>query len=349
MARATSPSTAIPTSTAPTMPHGVHCSGSRIPSRAYVAKPCIRGTIPLGPALSCGLKPLQVRIVDDRPDEPFEELFEPFQLEGAPTGETRRVEPRSREVPVIRNGGGKGGPPTGVPCPSCGTHNPPFNRHCDSCGARLSQAPLPVAPQPMLRTTAGARALMVLAGVILTVALLALAVNLFRRGDATAATTTTSTTTAPVLDIEALEPMRIDCTSELPSFPCDGLIDGDPTTDWNAEAGGVGAVITILFNPPVQISEIIFYNLDDPERFARNARIKGIEIKSDDLPQATIEELLDSSQPQRIQLASLSTARVEITITSAYPGETYDGKEPFPELALKELAFYGRLAPQTSG
>ena len=96
-------------------------------------------------------------------------------------------------------------------------------------------------------------------------------------------------------------------------------------------------------------AKILLKEVDDPERFARNARIKGIEIKIDDLPQATIEELLDSSQPQRIQLASLSTARVEITITSAYPGETYDGKEPFPELALKELAFYGRLAPQTSG
>ena len=83
-----------------------------------------------------------------------------------------------------------------MPCPSCGTLNPPFNRHCDSCGARLSQAPLPVAPQPMLRTTAGARALMVLAGVILTVALLALAVNVFRNGgDGTAESTTTSTTT----------------------------------------------------------------------------------------------------------------------------------------------------------
>ena len=133
----------------------------------------------------------------DRPDEPFDEGFEPFELEDTPTGETRRAAPRPKEAPAPRSGGGRGGPPTGVPCPSCGTHNPPFNRHCDSCGARLSQAPLPVAPQPMLRTTAGARALMVLAGVILTVALLALAVNVFKGGDGTPESTTTSTTTQP--------------------------------------------------------------------------------------------------------------------------------------------------------
>ena len=124
----------------------------------------------------------------DKPDEPLDELFEPFELEDTPTGETRRAVPRPKEAPAGRaGGGGKGGPPAGVPCPSCGTLNPPSNRHCDSCGARLSQAPLPVAPQPMLRTTAGARALMVLAGVILTVAVLALAVNVFRNGDGTAA------------------------------------------------------------------------------------------------------------------------------------------------------------------
>jgi hypothetical protein len=302
------------------------------------------------PAPECGpAAPSQVRIVNDRPDEPFDEQFEPFELEDTPTGETRRAVPRPNEGSAARSGGGKGGPPTGVPCPSCGTLNPPFNRHCDSCGARLSQAPLPVAPQPMLRTTAGARALMVLAGVILTVALLALAVNVFRNGDGTAESTTTTTTTTPELDIVKLEPIRADCTSELASFPCRALIDNDPDNDWNAEAGGVGTVITFLFSPPVQITEVILYNLDDAERFERNARIEGIEIVVDDLPQATIAELEDTNEPQRVQLRSLRTSSVTITITRAIPGQTYEGKEPFPELALKEVAFYGRVSPETTG
>ena len=283
--------------------------------------------------------------MDDRPDE----TFEPFELEGAPTGETRRVAPRPKEAPAARSGGGRGGPPTGVPCPSCGTHNPPFNRHCDSCGARLSQAPLPVAPQPMLRTTAGARALMVFAGVLLFIALSWLAVSVFRNGDGTAESTTTSTTSQPPLDIQQLNPIRVDCTSELPSFPCSALIDDDPDNSWNAQAGGVGTVLTFLFSPPVQIAEVILYNLEDTERFERNARIKGIDIVIDDLPQATIADLDDTNEPQRVQLRSLRTSSVTITITSAYPGQTYEGREPFSELAAQEIVFYGRVSPETGG
>jgi len=291
----------------------------------------------------------QVRTVNDRPDEPFDEPFEPFELDETPTGETRRAAARPPQGPATRPGGGRGGPPSGVPCPSCGTPNPPFNRHCDSCGARLSQAPLPVAPQPMLRTTAGARALMVFAGVLLFIALSWLAVTFFRKGDGTALSTTTTTTSRPEIGIEKLQPIRIDCTSQLTDFPCSALTDDDPNNSWNAREGGVGTVITVLFAPPVQIAEVIFYNLQDTERFLRNARIQGLEIVIDDLPQATIADLKNDNDPQRVQLRSLRTSSVTITITSAHPGQTYEGKEPFRELALQEIAFYGRISPETTG
>ena len=52
-------------------------------------------------------------------------------------------------------------PRTEVPqvvCPSCGTHNPNYNRHCEACGARLTKGPLPVAPPPLIRATPGSRA-----------------------------------------------------------------------------------------------------------------------------------------------------------------------------------------------
>jgi len=201
----------------------------------------------------------------------------------------------------------------------------------------------------MLRTTAGARALMVFAGVLLVIALSWLAVSVFRGGGTAAETTTTSTTTTPTLDIVRLQPFVVTCTSELASYPCSALIDEDPDNDWNAREGGVGAVLTFLFNPTVQIAEVIFYNLDDPERFARNARIKAIEIVIDDLPQATIATLENTNEPQRVQLRSLHTSRVVITITSAFPGATYEGREPYPELALQEIAFFGRVSPATGG
>ena len=58
-------------------------------------------------------------------------------------------------------------------------------------------------------------------------------------------------------------------------------------------------------------------NIDDDEGFTRNARIKGIEVVIDDLSQSTIVELDDTnSEPQRIQIRSLRTSSLTITISS---------------------------------
>jgi hypothetical protein len=291
--------------------------------------------------------------VDDKPIDTFDDLFEPFELEGNPEAEEQES-PRGSSAPIRTEptpGAGAGSPGSILPCPSCGAPNPHLNRHCESCGARLMRGSMPVAPQPMMRTTAGARALMVLAGVILTVAVLALVVNVFRGGEETAAATSSSTTTstAPTLNIVELQPIRADCSSDLASFPCSALIDDDPTNSWNATEGGVGTEITFFFSPPVQITEMFIHNLEDEERFMRNARMKGLEIVIDDLPQATVTELLDTNEPQRVQIRSLRTSSLTIRITSAYPGQAYEGLEPFRELAAQEITFYGRVSPDVGG
>jgi hypothetical protein len=283
---------------------------------------------------------------DDRIDG-FDDLFEPFELEDRPPGDaptrTKKGDPGSagREVPQVRQP---------VPCPSCGSANPPFNRHCEACGARLSQTPLPVAPQPMLRTTAGARALMVLAGVIFTVAILALAYNVFRSDPEEAAETTTTTTTlVPPVGVVELSPVRAECTTDLPSFPCTALVDDDPSNSWNALDGGIGDEIVFLFSPAVQITDMFIYNLDDTERFLRNARIRGYEITIDDLQQAIVGEFEDTAEPQKIEIRSLRTNRLTLTITSSYAGIIYEGREPFRELALQEVTFFGREVPDAGG
>jgi hypothetical protein len=280
--------------------------------------------------------------------ETFEDLFEPFELEqqeqqqrqarvGAPGADTGEVAPVKA-------------PPTTAYCNSCGSANSPENRHCEACGALLARSRTPVAPQPMLRTTAGGRALLVLAGIVLTVAVLALFVNLIRNdGGETpvASSSTTSSSLATDLTTE-LAPIRVDCneTSELAAFPCEALIDGDPATYWNAPDGGIGAELTFLFSPAVQITEMLITNLDDDERFLRNARIKGIEVLIDDLPQATVAELEDTQDVQRIQIRSLRTSSLTIRITSAYPGQSVGDNEPFPELAAQSITFFGRAAPE---
>jgi hypothetical protein len=282
----------------------------------------------------------------------FDNLFEPFDLAGDPDRSATRSVPEPEAMPPGQQTTGDvpvvGGPM--VYCASCGNPNDSANRHCELCGARLARSHTPIAPQPMLRTTAGARALVVLSAIILGVALLALVINLFGGDDAAVAESTTSTATSlATLPIAELVPIRADCTLTLDGFPCSALIDDDTGNRWNATEGGIGAELTFFFSPPVQITEMFVMNVEDEERFARNARIKGMEIVIDDLSQATIVELDDTNaEPQRVQIRSLRTSSLTVTITSAYPGTSFDGKEPFPELALQGVQFFGRTAPEAS-
>jgi hypothetical protein len=281
------------------------------------------------------------------PNDPFDDLFDPIDSSrGKPSGQDSVPVEAGEPGGAVRDG-------AHVYCAACGNPNHPSNRHCEICGARISRSQTPVAPQPMLRTTAGARALVVLSSIVLSVALLALIINSFGGGggEETASTSSTSTTLAAV-PIGDLTPIRVDCTSELTAFPCAALIDDDPTNRWNAtpDSGIVGAELTFFFSPPVQITEVFLTNVTDDEGFARNARIRGIEIGIDDLAQTTIVELDDTNEePQRIQIRSLRTSSVTMTITSAYPGTSFEGKEPFLELALQEIQFFGRVAPEPSG
>lgn len=284
---------------------------------------------------------------EDRNDQ-FDNLFEPFQLgsESDPASGPAEARPTETGEQPLAGAGGN----TQVYCASCGSPNVASNRHCEMCGARLQRTYTPVAPQPMLRTTAGARALVVLSAIVLGVALLAVVINIFGGSEPEVEATTVSTvTTLATVPIGELAPIRIDCTLTLPSFPCDALIDDDPLNRWNASDGGIGAELTFFFSPPVQITEMFLVNVEDDEPFTRNARIKGMEVVIDDLSQSTIVELDDTNaEPQRVQIRSLRTSSLTITITSAYPGASIDGKEPFTELALQDVQFYGRVAPEAS-
>lgn len=267
----------------------------------------------------------------------FENLFEPFALENE--GATETVEQPQQEQQVVQL--------QAIYCSSCGATNDAENRHCEACGARLTRSQMPVAPKPMMRTTAGARAVIVLASIVLGVTILAVIVNVFRDGGETVADSSTTTVTSlATVPIGELVPIRVDCTSELPAFPCSALIDDDETNSYNAREGGVDTELTFLFSPPVQITEMFIQNLEEEERFLRNARMRGIEVLIDDLPQATVVDLDDTQDSQRIQIRSLRTSSLTIRMTSAYPGQSFEGREPFPELAIQEITFFGRASPE---
>ena len=238
-----------------------------------------------------------------------------------------------------------------VNCPSCGAANPTHNRHCEECGARITQGPLPVAPQPMIRTTAGARALAVILGVVAVVAVLAFAWNaIFGGGDEPPPDETTTTSTSQVAaSPQQYMPISVNCSSTLEvaadRFACDNLIDG---TDryWNDQsAQGRDAFIEFTFAEPIAIEQIVFKNVVDDDAFKKNYRVKGFEIVTDDLPDRPfIDQLDDDNRSQLILLATLRTRQLTFRVTSTYAAEAVTGETPFNELAIDEFEFYGRPA-----
>ncbi len=296
---------------------------------------------------------------DDRSDQ-FDDLFEPFELDDAPppipprsevppahpgTEVTEELSMNTGEVPTQQHVTTHAEGENTVACPSCGALNPAFNHHCERCGSRLSQDPMPIAASPLSRSSAGGRALGVLAAVVLVVALVALMINIFRGGDDTAlpATSTSSTTTTQPVIVSEILPSSAKASSQLSDrFGAENLIDGDPETRWNDDGlHGVGAWLEFTFPRPVQITEIEFENVTDDEAFRRNYKIQGYTITLDDLNVPISGRLLNSNDPQRVKVASLETVTLRIDVTTTHLAEPVGTNPPFDELALQEVRFFG--------
>jgi len=301
---------------------------------------------------------------DDRNDQ-FDDLFEPFELADSSTGDQSTMPPRdditetfnppptppasghTEEQPVHHDHDATAGDPAEmVGCPSCGARNPAFNHHCERCGSRLSQDPMPIAPAPAARASAGGRALGVLAAVVLVVALFALMMNIFRSGepDITGPDMTSSSTTTTVLaqTVELFAASATASSQVADSFGPENLIDGDPETRWNDDSQrGVDAWIEFTFATPVQIRQIEMVNVTDDVAFKRNFKIQGYTITVNDLNVPISGRLANSNEPQTVQIASLDTIKLTINVTTTHPAESVGDLPPFQELALEAVKFFG--------
>lgn len=281
--------------------------------------------------------------------DPFDDLFEAFELEeGPPAKGDEPAPPAKRTAPAAAAAPERVEAPepvASVVCTSCGSSNPAHNRHCEECGARLGSGPLPVAPAPMIRATPGGRALTVLGGVLLIVLVAVLFMNLRGSGDTTTTTLEAATTTSLGPNVRPLLPFDVDASSFFPGFEPGNLIDDDPASYWNDNSlRGNNAWLEFSFAQPVQITEIELQNLEDEEKLKRNYRIKSLVITVDDLQIEIPHQMSDSSSPERIQVGSLGTTVVRISVKSTYPAEQFNGGVPFDELALQEVKFFGTTA-----
>ena len=199
----------------------------------------------------------------------------------------------------------------------------------------------------MVRNTAAGRALMVLAGVILTVVVVAILVDVFRGGSDGATDTTTATTsgvtTIPTQAIVELDVASVVASSELPGFPASALIDSNSDNSWNDTQESGQPFLTFTFAQPVQITQIQIQNITDEERFIRNFRISDYEVTIDDLPTVTSGTLEDDNSPQTIPIPSLETRELTLRVINQYAAQPFEGKLPFRELAVQEVKFFGRV------
>lgn len=263
---------------------------------------------------------------------PGEEEYETFELGAGP--------PPSPRDPVI--------------CPSCGADNAPTNRHCEECGARLSQGPLPAAPRPAVQATAGVRAVIAIGGLLLGVIIIALLFQLFGGDDeespqATAAPGDTTSTTLQIAEPAVLDPLDVQCSSEgVGEFVCQNLTSGSDAlyqVNWEElEANGETLTITIRFRSAVAISRIDWTNItNDDTRFQRNYKARALTISSDDSLSDTQIDLQNIPGAQQVDFASLNTHQVTIQVNSAWPAQLID-EQVFSEMAIQEIEVIGRPA-----
>gem|GEM_PF-407365 len=235
-----------------------------------------------------------------------------------------------------------------INCPSCGAGNPPGNRHCQECGARLNQDPLPTAPRPAVQATAGVRAALAISGLLFVVIVIALLFNVFGGGTSASDTTLggTTTTEAVITTPEVIDILDQQCDPDgLGSFTCINLTSGSDAEyqvnweDVQAEEGNI--VIKLFFRQPMIVTRIDWGNIEDPTRYRRNYRARGLTIDAQGSLTEVPHELDDTPGTQTINYAAVNANWIEITIQSAYQAEVVDDNI-FRELAISEITVWGR-------
>lgn len=261
--------------------------------------------------------------------------FESFSLENTP--------PPEEAPPVAQI------PRRTVQCPSCGGHNPVANRHCEECGALLARSNMPIAPRPVVQSTAGTRAAMALAMVLVGIFVLVLLFKSFTAEDEPPTTSTSTSTTTLSLPTEAL---ILTATCSIPGYAtleCNNL--KEPNTEyqfnWTSLPADREVTINLVTGSNWKINQLVWVNIADPTRFRQNYRAKTISItdgRPDTLP--TVVALQDVPGEQVVTFLSRGTSKLIITITEVFSAETINGNV-YPEFALQQIKILGNELTST--
>ncbi|WP_234432500.1 NADase-type glycan-binding domain-containing protein [Streptomyces sp. NRRL S-378] len=230
----------------------------------------------------------------------------------------------------------------GVPCPACGTPNPPDRRFCRRCAAPLTPsttaAPLPWwrTVWPFRRRTRAGSGRLVRFLVVLTVVLALCAAGFLLLP---AGRHLVQDTLDKLGKAKAVTPARALASAELPGHPVGQSTDGLSNRYWAAP--GPGASATYTFGKPFRLVAVIITNgaSPAPEEYAKQGRALRIDMEVTDRNGATVHKALvlsDKPGPQTFPTGISDVATVRLTLQEPA------GSAPEHRLALAEVEFFQR-------
>lgn len=170
-------------------------------------------------------------------------------------------------------------------------------------------------------------------------------------GPATTETTTPGgiDTEPAVTDITHLV-ASADASSEFSDvFAAENLVDGDLGSTWQDDSQrGVGAWIELMFTEPVVIDHIVVIGDQDEESFLRNWKVQGYEIATGGPSGPVTGRLLNSREPQSVEVGSPETMWLRFDVLTTHLAEPVGPKPPFLELVLAEIQVFGYAATSPS-
>ncbi|MFI0164370.1 NADase-type glycan-binding domain-containing protein [Streptomyces sp. NPDC017095] len=231
---------------------------------------------------------------------------------------------------------------TGVPCPACGTANPPGRRFCRRCAAELTPAEKP-APLPWWRTVwplrrrvrAGSgRAVRLMVILAVVAALCAGGFLLLPAGRALF-----EDTRDKLGKPRPVTPTSTRASAAVPGHPATNTTDGLSNHYWGAPAPG--ASVTYTFGKPFRLVDLIIVNgaSKTPEAYAREARAlrMDLEVTTRDGERHHKDiTLSDKPGPQTIATGISDVTEVRLVLRSAV--DLTAGRH----LALAEVEFFER-------
>ncbi|WP_233273239.1 zinc ribbon domain-containing protein [Streptomyces broussonetiae] len=288
------------------------------------------GTPPVAPAPAAPVRPAP-RVPAPPPEpEPEPETIVPVQP-------AKPVAPRPvvRQVPAQEE-------VSGLPCPACGTPNPPGRRFCRRCASPLvpaqDRAPLPwwrtVWPfrrQVRAGSGRGIRFLVILAVIV---ALCVAGFFLLPAGRALF-----EDTRDKLSGTKAVTPVRVDASAEVPGHPAKNTTDGLNNRYWGTP--GEGATITYTFGKPFRLVDLIITNgaSTEPEEYHSEARALEMDLEvtsADGTVHRKEIDLSDKPGTQTVQTGIDKVVKVRLVLRKV------TGLTGHRHVAVAEVEFFQR-------